>query len=403
MGLDAAFDAARNSLRALDPFQPLFVVPVFLGYTLGSFASLRKWAAVQRAPIAPPGADDADAPPTPRCPSICPLTIVQVVQIASFAKWAGWGTLAPSIVAFLGIVFLYADFCRVTLRDLLGVPAVIHRTPDGGWKYTLLTNEMTVAHKLAATAVLAIASAVPVGAFWYSSDVCASAMIFVVVYSVTSQPRTKTSTLRVAALNAIAAVTVMTFAATLFAAAIHLFGLSGAAEIALRQGPGTWIYALALALPLGDLLAICLRLDYANSASAIDASAPLLPSGFFDLQIAAVPSASAVGVRVPPRMPAFRTFPRPYFTGALGAWGLASAGVGLLTSAGALPDHRRLSFAFFVLVGAAPAVLLAILAVGAARGEVRRVWQYEERWGVVLDEGGRADALEKGGEVGLKF
>ncbi|KAF7972756.1 hypothetical protein HWV62_17126 [Athelia sp. TMB] len=399
MGLDAALDTARTSLRALDPFQLLFVVPVFLGYTLGSFSSLRKWAAVQRAPLTPQSADDADAPPKPRCPSICPLSIVQVVQIASFAKWAGWGTLAPNIVAFLGIVFLYADFCRVTLRDLLGVPAVIHRTPDGGWKYTLLTNEMTVAHKLAAIAVLAIASAVPVGAFWYSSDVCAAAMIFVVVCSVTSQPRSKTSTLRVAALNAIAAVTVMTFAATLFAAAIHIFGLSGAAEIALRQGPGTWIYALALALPLCDLLSICLRLDYANciASDAYAASAPLLSSGFFDLQPA------AGGVRVPRRMPAFRTFPRPYFTGALCAWGLAAAGVGLLTSGGALPDHRRLSFAFFVLVGAAPAVLLAILAVGAARGEVRRVWQYEERWGVVLDEGVRADALEKGGEAGVKF
>lgn len=152
-----------------------------------------------------------------------------------------------------------------------------------------------------------------------------------------------------------------------------------------RPGLSQWLYVFLSAIPLSQLLAITLRLDYANHILKIEAAQPSgQPASPVVLEVVPVPEKKpsgkilTTGVIVPSRIPG--TFARPYFASALSAWLFANFAVTQVISIGLLPEYGRLAYAGYVFLFSTPLVVLTIVGVSMFRGEAARMWKYEEVW-----------------------
>lgn len=159
-----------------------------------------------------------------------------------------------------------------------------------------------------------------------------------------------------------------------------------------------YISILCSASLLYKLNAICLRLDYANYVANVEA-AEGSPVNLIALEVVPAPKSKCPdekftsGVIIPTWMT--DSFACPYFGSVLTAWFLANVGVTEAIRWGFLPDLGRFVYTGYLLLLAIPMVVLAIVATAMARGEMRRMWTYEEIWTMYDESPENASPNEK--------
>jgi len=84
------------------------------------------------------------------------------------------------------------------------------------------------------------------------------------------------------------------------------------------------------------------------------------------------------GIVVPSVIPV--AFDCPYFLSTLLMWIFTNAAVMQLLAYGWLPDFGRFVYSLYVLLCALPMEVLSVVVVSMVRGEVKRMWSYEEHW-----------------------
>lgn len=136
-----------------------------------------------------------------------------------------------------------------------------------------------------------------------------------------------------------------------------------------------YISVLTAAIPQ-LLVGFCYRFDSANSPE-VDLSAKA------DAETVEVTTPIALGVTVPKRLP--NKFSKPYYLTALGVWCFANLvflyllAVGFVSFGMRLPDT---AYGLSVAITTTPVMLLAMVGLAAVRGELQKMWAYEEEWGV---------------------
>jgi len=141
-----------------------------------------------------------------------------------------------------------------------------------------------------------------------------------------------------------------------------------------------WIYIVMVTLPLSSLFSLFLRFDYANHIASLEA----IHGSPIDIALEEVPAIPeeelSAGVIVPSAIPV--SFKCPYFISVFLAWFTANFVVAQLTTHGLFLYPGRLAHAIGVLYIAPPMMVLSVVVVSLMRGEVGRMWSYEEQWGL---------------------
>ena len=144
-----------------------------------------------------------------------------------------------------------------------------------------------------------------------------------------------------------------------------------------------WIYVPCMGLPLSFIISISLRFDYANHVASIQ-SLQDIPVDPIVLQEVPAPETTCLakqltpGIVVPSVIPV--AFDCPYFLSTLLMWIFTNAAVMQLLAYGWLPDFGRFVYSLYVLLCALPMEVLSVVVVSMVRGEVKRMWSYEEHW-----------------------
>ena len=168
-----------------------------------------------------------------------------------------------------------------------------------------------------------------------------------------------------------------------------------------------WFAILVATIPPTSIISISLRLDSTNHARNVRASlddptttsADLVP---LQIQVPKIkwPSENLyTGVVIPYSLPF--TFECPYFISTLLAWLLTNLAIMDLLARGWLSDFGLdvvFAHTFYVLVCALPVVLLSLVMVALARGEVEMMWTYVELWQFPVFKIARPADVERNGE-----
>jgi hypothetical protein len=168
--------------------------------------------------------------------------------------------------------------------------------------------------------------------------------------------------------------------------------------IAQNEAFINWISVPLTALPLFFIIPLSLRLDFANHIASIEARQDV-QEDLIPLEVVPAPKDEppmkqlTAGVVIPSSI-SF-TFKCPYFISTQLAWLLSNVAVMLLLARGWLPDVNRFDYLLYVIVCALPMVILSVFAVSFMRGESKRVWEYQERWGL-------EPVVEKAGKISEK-
>lgn len=148
-----------------------------------------------------------------------------------------------------------------------------------------------------------------------------------------------------------------------------------------------WFFSCIIAAFPQQLVAICYRFDHANSLAS-------KPTADTDTETAVLTGVTAeipwgvpfAGVRFEgaylPKLPS-RIFPKPYYIAALAAW--CTANLALLYLSSVLSESNvnlDLTYGVLVTLVAAPLMAFAIVGLAAARGELKAMWSYKEKWGL---------------------
>jgi hypothetical protein len=142
-----------------------------------------------------------------------------------------------------------------------------------------------------------------------------------------------------------------------------------------------WISVIFIALPPSLIIPLSIRLDFANyMVSAASLHLMTLEEVPADERVTDPTLKLSRGIVIPRTIPF--TFKCPYFASALLAWLLANAAIAYALGCGWLSDSDRFTYMFYILVVAIPMVIMSIFGVSLLRGEVERMWRYEERWGL---------------------
>lgn len=131
------------------------------------------------------------------------------------------------------------------------------------------------------------------------------------------------------------------------------------------------------------LISLCYRFDKSNSL--LSSANPDPESSAFFLET--FPIGAVVGV---PKTLS-KKFPKPYFIAAIAAW-LFTNELMLISVAFSwiqLPEETPSVFGLITGGAAMPVILLTIVGLAAARGELKTMWMYKEEWSVapIVPEG----------------
>jgi len=289
-------------------------------------------------------------------------------------------------------------FSIMALFDLFGFPVAYHRTREGG----LLKLPEDFNQQDSSTVEIGISAvlfgvALLFGASRLHSDVCASALVFLALLAIEGYyENAKIVRFRRVMIDSVV------YAYLAGAVATALYGMNRTAKPV--EGPplegqdqSQWVYVLWLAFPLSRLFAICLRFDFSIHVNAADSAAlstrlEALPasaalSGPAHRQLGAEPGVVAPSCAA---LAAVR-FSCPYFSSALSAWLCANFVIFMLGLRGFAPEYGHEAHACGVLLLASPVIVVTTVAVALARGETKRLWEYEEVW-----------TYEPAGQDGLK-
>jgi hypothetical protein len=160
-----------------------------------------------------------------------------------------------------------------------------------------------------------------------------------------------------------------------------------------------WGDVFLFALLLSFLISMSLRLDFTNHTASIMEGHEDLPANLIALEVVPAPKPGSpseqltAGVVIPYFIPV--SFECPYFISSFLAWILANTIVMGLLAYGWLPEFGHFVFTSCIPVCALPMVILSVVGVSLVRGEVRRMWTYEERWSLDPADNDAAENSEK--------
>ena len=126
-----------------------------------------------------------------------------------------------------------------------------------------------------------------------------------------------------------------------------------------------------------------LRLDFANHTARLQ-SYQDHSVDFMMLEEVSAPAAKSpmnqltAGIVIPSSI--LVAFDCPYFLSTLLTWICTNIAITLLLTQGWLPDFGHFVYSLYVLLCALPMAVLGVVGVSLVRGEVKRMWMYEEHW-----------------------
>ncbi|KAH8112922.1 hypothetical protein DFH11DRAFT_391415 [Phellopilus nigrolimitatus] len=382
-----ALQAREFGLRALAgllSYYPI-MVPSLLIFTIESASSLKMWQAIQRIPCSRPaeaGESDADALQQKErvrksalwkkvigvvilCTFFMSVLLVPKVFIldATTLKFFYLGTLFVPVTILIAIATATLDgyFVRTVVRNVEGKPAVVMKFAEGRTKTRMI--------------FIAVWSTIcAFCAFWFGL----SSAVFVVntafLQFFFGQNVVPTRAKFKAHIVVALILTVMTSGIGLtmifvenVSLPISVFGVDVDDNVLVDWNSifmSTFWSASSF-----NILSMCYRFDYANA----------LPADFKPLV-----SKKPVGfyIRYGKHGDANETFPTPYFTAAIDVYIFAYVIVALLSTGGVI-KCRVENVGAYLLYIAFPAMGITILLLATARGELRKLWRYEEDWNAI--------------------
>ncbi|KAH8112880.1 hypothetical protein DFH11DRAFT_388833 [Phellopilus nigrolimitatus] len=393
--IEFALRAQEFGLRTLAELLSYYpvMVPSLLIFTIESASSLKMWQAVQRIPYSKPveaGESDADALQQKERLRKSALwkKVVGVVALIIFlmsvllvppvfkldattSKFFYFGTLFVPVDVLIAFVTatLSGYLVRTVVRNAEGKPAMVINAAEGRTKLPMI--------------LIAIWSTIcTFCALWFGL----SAAIFVVNTALLQflfgqnliPTRAKFREYSVALL-----VGVMTAGLAIASIFVNDFPLNflGVDDDVLVDWTGIFI-STWWSISSFNILSMCYRFDYANA----------LPADFKPLV-----SKKPVGfcIRYGKRGGAHETFPTPYFGAAIDVYILAYVVVAVLSVGGAI-KCRVENVGIYLFYIASPAMFVTILLLAAARGELRKLWRYEEDWCAIPSAGEALDTVGSG-------
>ncbi|KAF7970034.1 hypothetical protein HWV62_25338 [Athelia sp. TMB] len=392
--------ASVSKPTAMNGFHTLyFLWALQLAYFFGSFTALGKWIAVQQLPTTSEPRTELMASDLKRKKKIVLGIAVTVVSI-EVAIGFGLRLLVDKWREEWDVYFEYLKpaFWVLACNEWFGMPMAFHRKPCGGKSpkspshiaklMSLIVlgklGETTTSRRVAMKLAIAIISVgLPVGAVCYSSDACAAAMVFVVVYNFQGCHENKTNSLRKLIINIITFGTVMLSYLAIVASIVASSASEGALiELRSMVGRADWAFLCFLAILSSNLLPTILRFDYAIRVEAVESAAPLIA-----IETAPAPNAIAPGKQLTAgaMVPAFwavmlAPFKRIYFGFALMAHYISHFIASILIAKGILPDLGCAIYIGYILLISTPLIIATLVTVALLRGEAKLMWKYEEVW-----------------------
>ncbi|KAF7982647.1 hypothetical protein HWV62_27089 [Athelia sp. TMB] len=355
-----------------------------------SVTGLRTWLAVRELPA-------AQLTTLPAAQSDAPAKYkIKKARLLSYA--AAICLVIAAAVWYLGAEYVFFGILIALIYPVFSVMLIflsksVNDSQDTnndffeGYLGSPITGPFKTRRILRLTAIAILSIFLPTGAIWFSNEACASVMFFVLVFLHQGQQGARRVSFRKLIIQAALIETVLVITMVVLAALLLPTAPNGATDGASNPQSSNehqslhrykWFYILNLTLPLCQLLATIFRFDYENYEAAQPTSpiiaiarAPAPAAGGLTTGVIA-PSWAAV-LRVP-----FRCY---YFGAAMAAWVCSNYIVYVLTVREVIPDPDRNLYIFLLLAISIPFIIATVVGMAWVRGEVTRLWTYEEVWG----------------------